>query len=296
MKYCIGIDLGGTKINAALIDENYNIVKKVVEKTSKEKEKVLETIKSEIEILKDGVKIEGIGIGSPGTIDVNSGKVTAIGGNVSNWSGTDIFGFLNKSFPNVRIKVENDANCAGLCEYLKGSAKGYESAVILTIGTGMGGCFVFQNEIYHGNNFRATELGHGILYPGGRLCTCGQRGCNERYASGTGIENNFREYSVMDLSAEEVFEIAETNQNAKKAIQKFTYDLSNVLINVKNFFDPAIIVIGGGVINSSEIWWEDMLKFYKKNINAIDDMPIKKAKYKNDAGLIGAAGLILREI
>lgn len=293
MKYAIGIDLGGTSIKGGLVNENGEIIKTISSPTTKNNQEILDEINNTITELRGDYEIEGVGIGSPGAIDSREGKVLSIGGNVAGWAGIDIKKNIEKHHGDLLIKVENDANCAGLCEMWIGAGKGHESAVGITLGTGLGGFLYSNNHIVRGQRYRGSELGHTILYPNGRSCNCGQKGCTERYVGGTGLEENYFEYSGERLTGEEIMESIETNENSKKTVQKFTDDLATYLVTIKNFFDPSIIFIGGGVINSSDIWWEDVIRKYKEKINAYDDMPIVKAKFLNSSGIIGAASLIL---
>lgn len=292
MKHCIAIDLGGTGIKGALVNEDGEILETRTIPTSKDSNEVLSIMGEIARELMDDHEIEGIGVGSPGTIDTVNGKVLSVGGNVHDWAGTDIKGYLQHMFPDTLIEVDNDANCAGQGEVWKGAAQGYKSALFLTLGTGLGGAVYVHGEMLHGERYRATELGHLILYPKGRQCMCGQRGCSEKYVCGTGIELNYEEFTGKRISAVQIVKMVDEDENARKAVDKFTEDLAFVLISVKNAFDPAIIVIGGGVINSADIWWDSMISYYKKHINAYDDMPIVKAEHLSSAGLIGAASLI----
>lgn len=295
MKYAIGIDLGGTGIKGGLVNEQGEIIKELSVPTAKDNEAVLENIKDVIASLKSDVKIEGIGVGSPGSIDFKEGKVLSIGGNVTDWSGTEIKKYLEKYFPDTVIKIDNDANCAGLCEMWIGAGRNKNSAVAITLGTGLGGFLYWNEDLIRGYRYRASELGHTILYPNGRLCMCGQKGCTERYVSGTGLEENYFELTGEKKTGEEIMSSINTDKNSRKAVDKFNDDLAHFLITIKNFFDPEILIIGGGVINSSDLWWDDMLKIYKEKINSFDEMPIVKAEYLSQAGIIGAAYLIIND-
>lgn len=295
MKYAIGIDLGGTNIKGGVVNELGEILDTKSVPTSSANVEVLEHIKNIIQELMEGYDIYGVGVGSPGTIDSNEGKVLSIGGNVSDWEGTEIKKYLEKYFPNIPIKVENDANCAGLCEMWIGAGKNHKSALGITLGTGLGGFLYLKDDLVRGARFRGSELGHTILYPNGRLCACGQRGCTERYVGGTGLEENYFHFTNNRKTGEEIMASIESDENSKKTVEKFVDDLASFLVTCKNFFDPSIVIIGGGVINSAELWWEDMLDKYKSKINDFDDMPIVKAQYLNSAGIIGAASLILNK-
>lgn len=293
MKYAIGIDLGGTGIKGGLVNEMGEIVEQRSIPTSTVNTEVLENIKNIISELRVGYDILGVGVGSPGTIDSKEGKVLTIGGNVSNWEGTEIKKYLQGHFPEYSIKVENDANCAGLCEMWIGAGKGHESALAITLGTGLGGFLFWNGDLVRGARYRGSELGHTILYPNGRLCVCGQHGCTERYVSGTGLEENYFFFSEKRKTGEEIMASIEFDKNSRKTLDKFIDDLASFLVTCKNFYDPSVLIIGGGVINSSDLWWDEVIEKYKTKINAYDDMPIVKAKYLNSAGIIGAASLII---
>lgn len=294
MKYAIGIDLGGTGIKGGIVDEKGNIVKTLSVSTAKNNKEVLKSISSLInQLLKEEVNIIGVGIGSPGTIDFKEGRVLTIGGNVEDWKGVEIKKELLKDHPNLNIKVENDANCAGLCEVWLGAGKGHSSALAITLGTGLGGFLYWKDDLVRGKRYRASELGHTILYPNGRLCNCGQKGCTERYVSGTGLEENYYEFTGNRKTGQEIMDSIEEDEGFRKTVEKFVDDLATTLVTFKNFFDPSVLIIGGGVIHSADIWWDKMLESYNNKINAFDEMPIEKAQFMNSAGIIGAASLIL---
>ncbi len=166
MKYVVGVDLGGTKINAGVVDEKGNILKKASAPTSKtgNRLEILDKIETLIKELNTEYNIDGVGIGSPGFIDSDKGEVLTISGNVIGWSGTKIKQELGKRF-NYPIQVENDANAAAICEGWLGSAKDYNSFVMITLGTGLGGGIVVNIDLIRVSHFQGSELGHAILYP-----------------------------------------------------------------------------------------------------------------------------------
>lgn len=295
MEKVIGIDLGGTSISGGVVDENGRVLVEKKIKTSNTKEEVLEDIVNLINILLEDNEINKVGIGSPGSIDTEEGKVLSIGGNVADWKGTSIKSYVEDRIENLNVRVDNDANVAGLAEMWIGAGREYNSAVMITLGTGLGGFVYWNNEIIRGARYRASELGHTILYPNGRQCVCGQKGCVERYVSGTGLSENYYELTGKKMSGEEIFENIDKDIDAAKSIDKFIDDLAHFLITIKNFLDPEIIIIGGGVINSSDYWWDEMIESYKSKINSYDNMTITRAEFSNQAGIIGAARLVLDE-
>lgn len=296
MKKAIGIDLGGTKIAAGIVSDQGEILKRVKKDTGKKvgSIEVLNRLTLVInELLEKEKDVTGIGIGSPGFIDTNEGKVLTVGGNIYGWAFTNIKGSLSKIFPKHQIFVGNDANVAGLCEGWIGSSKDFDSFIMMTLGTGVGGCIYTRKEgIWHGKNFQGGEFGHAILYPNGRKCTCGQKGCLEQYISGTGIEKSYYEQTGVYKRAKDIFSSYEKDEKSKKVIDNFALNLSVFISTMKNVFDPEGLVIGGGIINSREIWWDLMMKNYKNYVNDSNGMTIVPAAYLNDAGIIGGSKLV----
>lgn len=291
VKKAIGIDLGGTKISGGIVDETGRILTLLRKDTEAEKgrEVVLENLSKFIEELMEMSKVDAIGIGSPGTIDVEKGRVLSIGGNISGWAYTNIREELSKKF-NLPIFIENDANAAALCEGWIGAGKNLDSFVMITLGTGVGGSiYSTKNGIWHGKNYQGAELGHAILYPEGRKCSCGQRGCSEQYISGSSLERAYYERAGKGLRALDVFINYNYDKYAREVVDSFIKDLGTFLITIKNLLDPEGIIIGGGVINSKEYWWDKVIEYYNKNCNNPTGTKILQAKYLNDAGVIGAA-------
>ena len=293
MKRVIGIDLGGTKINGGVVGETGDILKKITIETGEDgKDAVLDGLRYLIMELQKGEIIEGIGIGSPGFIDTKEGKVLSVGGNIQGWAGTNIREELSKDFPLIPIVVENDANVAAICEQWLGAGKELESFVMITLGTGVGGgIWTRDSGIWNGIHFQGAELGHSILYPNGKSCNCGQRGCVEKYISGSGIEASYFEKANQQRKGSDIFQNSLQDPICKKVVDEFTEDLSVFLITIKNIFDPEGIIIGGGVINSKDYWWELAIEKFMSNCNDPSDIKIVPAKFLNDSGLIGAGKL-----
>lgn len=297
MKKAIGIDLGGTSIYGGLISEEGKILKRIERATPKDSKKsVLEALSQTIEeLMEEGVV--GIGIGSPGCIDSDSGRVLEVGGNIVDWANTDIRGELSKTFKGIDIFVENDANVAGLCEKWLGAGRDLENFVMLTLGTGVGGAiYTDKSGILKGHNFIGGEVGHAILYPRGRQCNCGQKGCVDMYLSGPGIEMGYFEKTGKQIRAKEVFKKSLKEEAAREVVERFSQDLAIYMASIKNLFDPQGIIIGGGVINSREYWWDRVLDYYKEECNTPDSLSIVPASFLNDAGMIGAGRVVLLRI
>lgn len=299
MKKVIGIDLGGTSIYGGIITEKGEIIKRAERETGTGlgKVEVLNRIIEVINELLNGQVVEGIGIGTPGFIDSEEGKVLSIGGNIEGWAGTDIKGELSKVFKDLPIFVENDANVAGICESWIGSGKDLETFVMITLGTGVGGAIYTSKEgIWHGHRYQGAELGHVILYPKGRPCNCGQNGCVERYISGRAVEIIYKEETGIDMKGKDIFKNSLNDEISKNLINDFAENLAIYIVSLKNIFDPEGIIIGGGVINSKEYWWNKTLEYYEKYSNNPEGMKILPAIYLNDAGMIGAGKVVFNKI
>ncbi len=299
MRNVIGIDLGGTSILGGVINENGEIIKRAQRETGTGlgKIEVLNRISQVIGELLTGQVVEGIGIGTPGFIDSEAGKVLSIGGNIEDWAGTDIKGELSKIYNDLPIFVENDANVAGICESWIGAGKGLKTFVMITLGTGVGGAIHTSKEgIWHGHRYQGAELGHVILYPKGRPCNCGQNGCVERYISGRAVEELYKEKTGIEMKGREIFKNSINDKTSKELIDSFTENLAIYIVSLKNIFDPEGIIIGGGVINSKEYWWDKTINYYKAYSNNPDGMQILPAIYLNDAGMIGAAKVVFDKI
>lgn len=294
MAKVIGIDLGGTSVYGGTISENGEIVERAQRDTSRAngREEVLNLIYEVINELMDET-ILGIGIGSPGFIDSDEGKVLKIGGNIPGWAYTDIKSELSMKIANLPLFVENDANVAALCEHWIGAGKGLDSFVMITLGTGVGGAVYLKNGgILKGHRYQGGELGHLIQYPGGRKCQCGQNGCIEKYVSGSAIEETYKEKTGLKKRGKEIFEDSIEDKKAFEVVDEFTKDLAVFLVSLKNIFDPQGIIIGGGVINSRKYWWDRLLNYYKSFSNDPEGLKILPAIYLNDAGMIGAGKLV----
>jgi glucokinase len=292
----IGIDLGGTNIHGGIISVQGIVTKSIVRETGRGvgAAEVIRRIALVInELLGYEDDVVGIGIGSPGFIDIDKGKVLSVGGNIEGWAGTNIRDELLNYFPNYKIVVGNDANIAAICEGWLGAGKDLNSFIMLTIGTGLGGAIYTKNHgIWKGHNFQGGELGHAILYPNGRKCSCGQYGCAEQYVSGPAIEKLYYEQTGAKKSGKEIFRLCNIDDNAQLIVNNFAENLAIYISSLKNIFDPEGIIIGGGVIDSREYWWDKMINNYLKYVNDSQGMKIVSALYLNDAGMIGAGKLV----
>ena len=272
-KYTIGIDLGGTTMTAGIVNENYEIVGKLTWATrlprpAEDLEKALadlcRTVARDNKV--DFADIKYVGIGTPGSVNFTTGFV---GFNTNfgyyDWNlGPDLEALLG-----CKVYVENDANAAAYGEYIAGGAKGYNDAVVITLGTGIGSGIILGGKILRGFNFAAGEMGHNVIVKDGIQCTCGRRGCWERYASASALtrehegrhagrqEHHYVEddprHSTTSTPSWPLTAAAKGDETARKVIDSWIEYVGVGIANVINTFEPEVICIGGGVSNQGEV-------------------------------------------
>ena len=309
--YKIGIDVGGMRIKAGLV-VNGEIIQRAIKETNQSGgldnivEDIIELVnnllvKSELNIH----NIDLIGIGFPGVV-TSEGRVTCVNIGLEN---ALIIPILEERLKGTIVRAGNDANVAALAEYAYGSMKGYNSGVMITLGTGVGGGIVIDNKLIVGSNGVGAEIGHTMIASNFYDCNCGNNGCFETFCSATAIIkytqkllNEGRESIIMDMckknidniTAKMVFDAYRENDSvAKEIINRFKKYLAIGIGNIVNFIDPAVISIGGGVSNASDILLDGLSEQVKQHLpfknTKIGDIVI--AKFKNDAGIIGASAL-----
>ena len=309
--YKIGIDIGGMSIKSGIVN-NGKIIDRLVKETDiqGDLDNLIEDIVYLVNelVIKNNINIEQvgtIGIGFPGIV-TNEGVVTCVNLGFKN---ALIVPKLNKNFKNTKVKVGNDANVAALAEYIYGSMRGYDTGVMITLGTGVGGGIVVNGKLITGANGVGAEIGHMMISSNYYDCNCGNNGCFETFCSATAIikytqklldedrETIIRkmcENDINKITAKMVFDAyRENDEVAVEVIKRFKKYLAMGLGNIVNFMDPGVISIGGGVSNASDILLDGLSEEIKKYLvykdTAIGDIVI--AKFKNDAGILGASAL-----
>ena len=309
----VGIDLGGTSIKAGLVDEQGKILCKATCPTLVERGArpvVDDMAKLSLEVIEKGGytldDVKAIGIGLPGIQDPRTGIVPFCTNLY--WHEVPVIEWMQETIKKP-IYIGNDATVAGLAESVAGVSAGIENSVFLTLGTGVGGGIVLGGRVYSGTNGVGSELGHMITVIDGELCTCGNRGCWERYASATALIRMGREAAekhpesliaasvngrLDDIDAKVVIDAAKAGDDAASEVfERYVHYLCAGLVNIINFIDPEVIVLGGGVSHAGQFLLDAVnrrlpsMVFYKT-------MPYARvalATLGNDAGIIGAAML-----
>jgi glucokinase len=320
----VGVDIGGTKVAAGLVDHAGKIqAQSRMPMVATDAARGLTAVATAIEELRSrsgGFQPRAIGICAPGPLNPTTGMVINPP-NLPGWHNFPLAAEIRKLYPKAQVKIDNDANAAALAEAKWGAGRDYRNVFYATIGTGIGTGFVIDGKVYHGRTGLATEGGHVGVDPSGPLCACGKRGCIETLAAGPAIARRAREkLARAGLRAGEsggsgarksaLLEMAGGNVDAvtsemvakgyasgdaiAKEVMKETLDLlAYWLGNVIDLLEPDVIVIGGGVSSmlapfleeTRARWVGACLSPYPQ------ETPLVLAHYKEDAGIAGAASL-----
>jgi fructokinase len=297
----LGLDIGGTKIEAVLLDDSGNTLQRERVPTGREDgySAVLSRI---VNLCKDvcqkqkitSSQLASIGIGLPGTVDPKSKQM--LNGNTALFVGRDFAAdFARELNLSSLPRIANDANCFALAEALHGAGKTYSQTqgispdqlivVGIILGTGVGGGLVINGKIVEGARGAAAEIGHTQLDPQGRLCFCGRIGCSETILSGTGIEADYSSQFGRHKKSKDIF----ADPADHSFVLQYRKKLEQFLLNVANTFDPHVIVLGGGVSNQDSIYRDlDLVlnqQFFLKN----QAPKVMKNQLGDSAGVFGAA-------
>ncbi len=309
VKYCFGIDVGGTTVKCGLFTVEGELVEKWEIKTNTENngEKILPDVaKSVLDKMQEkGIpkeEVAGIGVGVPGPV---RGDGTLDGAVNLHWGYHDIPKEMGE-LTGLLVKAGNDANVAALGEMWRGGGAGYRNLIMVTLGTGVGGGIIHDGKVVAGAHGAGGEIGHvhvedAITTP----CNCGLYGCLEQVASATGIANLAKQELAVNntptimteehISAKTVFDAYKKNDEvATIIVNRFAKYLGSALAQFASIIDPDIFVIGGGVSKAGNVLVECVEKYYKENaISFCRNTPIALAKLGNDAGIYGAARMVL---
>jgi len=314
MKYYIGIDLGGTNIVAAVVDENYNILTKASTKTNRPRPAQAiadDMAKMAVQAVEEAgltlEQIEWVGVGTPGLANSQTGIVEF--SNNLGFENTPLADMIRKHIDKP-VFIENDANAAAYGEYVAGAAKGATNAVCITLGTGVGGGIIINGQIYAGSNFGGAEIGHTVIQVDGAPCSCGRKGCFEAYSSATGLirmtkekMEQFPDSKLHDITRERNNKVSARtafdamrlgDEPAKEVVDDYIKYLAAGITNTINIFQPDVLCVGGGVCNEGDPLLLPMKALVEKEVytrNSPKNTKIVIAQLGNDAGLIGAAFL-----
>ncbi len=312
-KHYIGIDLGGTFIKGGIVSGEGDII--VKDKLPTESEKGAITVIGNMISLCHSLltqadmttaDVEGVGMGVPGIIDSEAGVV--IYANNLGFENLSVCTPISEQL-HLPIKLTNDANAAALGEARFGAGKNRKSAVMLTLGTGVGGGVIIDGRIFEGNRSAGAELGHQVIVAGGEPCTCGRRGCLEAYTSATALIRETKRamqahpesamWGVGSLDAVDgktAFDYQDKDPVAAAVIADYIERLGVGITNYANIFRPEVIILGGGVCAEGDRLILPLRVYLNRELYAGIRAPaveLVAASLGNDAGLLGAAALIM---
>ena len=313
VKHYIGIDIGGMTIKGIILKADGTVLCQDRIETGCEfgGENMCKNIVELINrmMLKVGdykTDVAGVGVGCPGLIDSKTGTVV-FAGNLK----LEYFPLAKTISDKVGlpVKITNDANAAALGEAKFGAGKKFSDSILITLGTGVGSGVIIDGKLYEGGKSAGTEIGHMVIEHDGELCTCGRRGCFERYSSASALMKKTREvmeddtssemwskYTPQTVSGRTPFEFYDTDHAAKKVVDWYVKYLACGITNIVNIFRPQIVMLGGGVSEQGEKLTAPVQKLVDKEIFAGTDFaPVKvvKATLGSAAGAYGAAALFI---
>ncbi|WP_433255291.1 ROK family glucokinase [Streptosporangium sp. CA-135522] len=313
MALTIGVDIGGTKVAAGVVDEDGRIVEHLLRPTpATNPEQVAETVAEAVRELSKDREIEAVGLGAAGFVD-ETRSIVRFAPNLA-WREEPLQKKVSDLI-GLPVVVENDANAMAWGEARFGAGRGESHLVCVTVGTGIGGGLVFDGVLYRGRWGMGAELGHMQVVPEGRLCGCGNLGCWEQYASGNALVAEAKEIAAADPArAAKLLEIAggtpeqiegqEVTEAAKQgdpaalaAFSSMAEWLAQGLADLAAILDPGCFILGGGVSRAAELWIDQVREAFARNLTGRGHRPmadIRLAELGASAGLVGAADLARR--
>ncbi len=311
--YSIGVDIGGMSIKIGIVDEFGKILYKTSFKTERNPTVAIDAIAKQIQKLLNEnniviQNIKGIGVGCPGAVNGKLGIIDFLPN--LDWENVEI-GKILRTYFDTEIKISNDANVAALGEAIYGCAKDFNSVIMFTLGTGVGGGIIIDKRLFEGEFSRGAELGHTTLILNGESCTCGRKGCVECYTSATALikqtklamEKNknskmwqYANNDINNVDGKTAFECAKQGDIAAvEVVDKYVYYLGESILNMLNIFRPEAFIIGGGISNAGDYLINKLKEYCEKASYGYKKAPktqILKASLGNDAGIIGASLLV----
>jgi glucokinase len=301
-QYVVGVDVGGTNIKLGVVDPSGQVIVRTSFPTkpfASSRIKLIAALAREIEasISIAGLnkkQIAGVGIGVPGLVDYEKGIVRFLP-NIPGWKNVHLKSILQQRIK-IPVFVDNDVKIITLAESKFGAGKGVRNLVCLTLGTGVGAALILNGQLYRGEDNAAGELGHVPLNEHGPRCNCGGFGCFERYVGNRALfELAGRVMGTRGRSTEEMYALAQ--QGNKKALvfwKTAARHIGNGLVGIVNLLNPRLIIIGGGISHNEKFLFKTITETIRGRAMSLQGsaFKIKRAKFKDDAGIIGAYVLV----
>lgn len=284
----LAIDIGGTAIKVGVCNETGSILSfdEFPSYADKGGPYLMRNLCNIIEKYKG---YDRIGISVTGQVDSDKGCIIFADDNVPDFTGTNVRSIVQERF-NVPVYIENDVNAAAIGEAHFGAGQKYKNFLCLTYGTGIGGAIIINGHIYKGAQGIAGEIGHIITHSNGVMCSCGCRGCYERYASTSALVRNATKLDNTLTNGRIIFQnMNEGKLEIKKLVDSWIDEIVFGLISLVHIFNPQCIILGGGIMSQSYITSQVEAKLHSSVMKSFSQVDVKKASLGNKAGLMGAA-------
>ncbi|MGD2088020.1 MAG: ROK family protein [Candidatus Aminicenantes bacterium] len=296
-QYVVGVDLGGTKVEACLMDRDRQVYKRYRQlvQASQGMDRVIENIRAVIREVSGEKTYAAVGLGTPGTYYPAEDRLYGS-------PHTPVYetpGFIQrvKDTLKVPVVVENDANCLALAEFFASCEGKYRYVLAVIMGTGFGTGLILDNKLYRGARGGAGEIGHTTIVFNGRLCECGRKGCVEAYLSGPSLSRRFYHLTQKKMDVPGIYRLYQQKDPwAMELFEESFKMLAEVFANAVNTLDLEAIILGGGVSNIPA-WYEGVPHYMKKSLFGVPrgEIPLIPARLGDSAGVLGAAYLALRQ-
>jgi len=297
-RYAVGIDLGGTKVEACLVDETRQILarKRRPSEPGLGRERVVRNIRELVVDTAGGAPYEALGLGTPGTYSA-ADDVMYGAPHTPLYEKPGLISLLRSEL-DAPLVVENDANCLALAEFFAQCHGRFSTVMAVILGTGMGSGLILGNRLHRGPCGNAGEIGHNSIAIDGRPCECGRRGCGEAYLSGPSLTRRYAELAGDALPPDKIFALHEAGDpHARRVFDESCRIMGELFANCVNTLDLEAIVLGGGVSNIP-LWYDRVPPVMATALFGLPGrtVPILKAVLGDSAGVLGAAYLALREM
>jgi len=297
-RYAVGIDLGGTKVEACLVDETRRILarKRRPSEPGLGRERVVANILGLVAETAGGAAFEAVGMGTPGTYSA-ADDIMYGAPHTPLYEKPGLVSLLRSELA-VPLVVENDANCLALAEFFAQCHGRYTTVMAVILGTGMGSGLILGNRLHRGPHGSAGEIGHTSIAIDGRPCECGRRGCGEAYLSGPSLGRRYAELAGEALTPDKIYALYEAGDApARRVLDESVRIMGELFANCVNALDLEAVILGGGVSNIP-LWYEGVPPVMHKALFGTPGrtIPILKAVLGDSAGVLGAAYLALRDM
>ncbi|AKG03809.1 N-acetylmannosamine kinase [Salimicrobium jeotgali] len=285
-------DIGGTNIKWGIVTDGGEIVDKgsFPSRVQDGADQLIENVQHKSRQLKEEYSVSGIAISTAGQVNSDKGEIVHATGNIPGYTGMKVAARI-ESAVGLPVRVENDVNCTALGEAWRGNARGVKNFFCVTLGTGIGGALVMENNLVPGASWCAGEMGHMPLYPGGLTCTCGNRGCLEQYASASALERQVEIQKGRFVSLPEFFE--EVRNGVAESVRIFETWVDHLacgLQSIVHLLNPSVLIIGGGISAQGSLLTDAITESLSGKVmpNHFSALHVRIAGKGNEANLLGA--------